>query len=68
MQHTAELETSIMVSFAQILEGDASCRVCERPANVTLHAGAVYLDTPMCWKHARPFIDLARDMGERFWG
>jgi hypothetical protein len=64
----AVVQTDLMVSFSQILEGQAKCEDCDGEAQVVLSCEPDYDNAPMCWKCARPFVWIALHCADKFWG
>jgi hypothetical protein len=52
------IATSLTVTLAQIIEGEAKCVYCKTEARVTLASGADPIPEPMCWSHARTMMNF----------
>jgi uncharacterized membrane protein YadS len=62
------VETALVLSYSQIVEGAASCSVCGAAAAVTLSTGADPEPDPLCWDHARQMISVSSLVCERLFG
>ena len=59
------METALMISLEQIVEGEASCDYCDETATVTVATGADPEPAPVCWHHAQDFILATSASGSR---
>ena len=56
---TPTLETALVVSYSQIVDGEIACEYCANPADVMLSTGADPEECPICWTHARQMVTIS---------
>lgn len=60
LMNATALETSLMLTVEQIVEGDSACVYCIAPAVVTVANGADPEPEPVCLAHGLEWIDVTR--------
>lgn len=53
------METALMITLAQIVDGDEKCAYCELGATMTVANGADPEPEPVCYTHAMNFYTAA---------
>lgn len=56
------VETALMFGCAQIVEGEATCAYCDRPAVMTVWNGADPDHELVCFGHAQEWIGVTQGM------
>jgi hypothetical protein len=57
---TQTIATALMFGIAQIIEGEATCVGCDRPAKLTVWTGADPEPEPYCLEHSLIMLDVTR--------
>jgi hypothetical protein len=61
-------EAALVIAWAQIVQGEATCEHCGEEASVVIATGADPEYVPVCWQAAASYITSSLDLGARLFG